>query len=388
MKRRYWIRTLWHMGALVVGMMAVFLCLTVVPVLARQAEGAGADLPVDEDSYFNYLPLVVKYYPPLPRTPVLTPIYVMDMGRPYTLTWQSASPDIPSLHYTIQESVDGSFAVPTVYTTSDPFYYMADQAFSPRYYRVRAQNLWGESGWSNTEIMRFGQYHDYFDDPRSGWQPRRTSAPDIGVMKAAYINRDLQTMVADRFDFAIFSPMVPAPALPYRLVLRTRIIHKVNEVSYGIAFGGNEGAFCTVQRANATDPNGCFSHYYRLNVIWAGNYLKFNVVRVDRHGPRGKGISEELLGFGNLSGSGRDPAQWHTWEIWVYEDRFALYVNGDFIAWIPASKYTQEPYYGIFSSTYEYNYAHFKHSHFYVEPIPQVVPPNAYVLQPEAYTSR
>lgn len=388
MKQRYFIKALWFMGVLMVGM--IFLCLAVVPVMASQTEGAGEGLmvDVDEESYFAYLPLVAKYYPPLPRTPVLEPIYVTDLGQPYTLTWESTSPETPDLYYTIQESADGSFTAPVVYTTSEQFFQVTECAFAPHYYRVRAQNSWGESAWSNTEIVRFAQYHDHFDDPRSGWQPRRTSAPDIDVMKAAYINSDLQTMVADRFDFAIFSPMVPAPALPYRLVLRTRIIHKVNEVSYGIVFGGNNGTFCSVQRVNATDPNGCFSHYYRLNVIWAGNYLKFNVARVDRHGSRGEGISEELLGFGNLSSSGYDPAGWHTWEIWVYEDRFALYVNGDFIAWIPASKYTHEPYYGIFSSTYEYNYAHFKHAHFYVEPIPQVVPPNAYVLQPEAYASR
>lgn len=384
MKRRYFIKALWFMGALMVGM--IFLCLAVVPVMASQTEGAGEGLmvDVDEESYFNYLPLVAKHYPPLPQTPVLAPIYVRDLGHPYILTWQLASPDVPNLYYTIQESSDGSFSAPAVYTTSDLFYQMTQQAFTSHYYRVRAQNSWGESAWSNTEIVRFAQYHDHFEDPRSGWRPRRTSAPDISEMWASYTDGYLETMVEDRFDFAIFSPMAPAPELPYRLVLRTRIIHKVNEVSYGIVFGGNQGTFCLVEREEATDPNGCFSHYYRLNVIWAGGYLKFNVARVDRHGSRGEGISKELLGFGNLSGSGRDPAQWHTWEIWVYEDRFALYVNGEFIAWISATNYTHEPYYGIFSSTYEYNGAHFKHSHFYVGPVPPVVPPEAYALEPEA----
>ncbi len=384
MKQRYFIKALWFMGALMVGM--IFLCLAIVPVMAKQTEGAGEGLmvDVDEESYFNYLPLVAKNYPPLPQTPVLAPIYVMDLGHPYTLTWQSASPDVPNLYYTIQESSDGSFSAPAVYTTSESFYPMTRETFNSYYYRVRAQNSGGESEWSNIEFVRFAQYHDNFKDPRSGWQPRRTSSPDIDEMWALYIDDDLQTMVGDKFDFTIFSSMVPAPELPYRLVLRTRIIHKVNEVSYGIVFGGNKGTFCTVEREEATDPNGCFSHYYRLNVIWAGNYLKFNVARVDRHGLRGEGISEELLGFGNLSGLGRDPAQWHTWEIWVYEDRFALYVNGDFIAWIPAKKYNHAPYYGIFSSTFEYNYAHFKHAYFYVEPIPPVVPPEAYALQPEA----
>ena len=192
-------------------------------------------------------------------------------------------------------------------------------------------------------------------------------------MKIAYTGHELETLVADKFDFAIFSPMVPAPAIPYRIRMMSRVIHKVNETSYGIAFGGNGGTFCRIERDNAADPDGCFSHYYRLNVIWAGNYLKYNVSRVDSHGDRGEGISEELRGFSNVDG--RDPADWQTWDIWVYEDRFGLSVNGEFMAWIYDTTYLNDPYYGIFSSTYEYNNAHFQHTLYYVEPItPEMSP--------------
>jgi hypothetical protein len=322
-----------------------------------------------DDDFHVYLPWIVRRWPPIPYPPLLESAGDLVLYTPYTLTWSVPASESPVFSYTLQESLSPDFSNPLDYTASVTTYSAARQAAGTYYYRVQGYNTWGPGEWSNVEAVPLYTLLDSFDDPATGWSPRRTSAPDIDLMVASYIAGELQTMVGDKFDFAIFSPMQSAPATPYSLKMRTKIIHKVNEVSYGIAFGGNAGTFCTVERANATDPSGCFSHYYRLNVVWAGNYLKYNVKRVDYHDASGAGRGEELLGFGNLTGYGYDPADWHNWEIQVYNNGFGIYMNDHFLAWISDTTYLNDRYYGIFSSTYEYNYAHFQHAYFDVVPL-------------------
>ncbi len=323
--------------------------------------------------HFMYLPALFHRDPPLPYAPELAPISVAGLFEPYTLTWRIDVSDIPVSHYVIQVSDDINFVNPIAYTSTITEYRVTGYANRVYYYRVQAYNTWGSGPWSNIESVQFLTYRDNFNDPSTGWAPRRTSSPDLDLMTLSYTGHEVETMVADMFDFAIFSPMVPALPKPYRIRLMTKIRHEVNEVSYGIVFGGNQGDFCGVTRASAKDPNGCFSHYYRLNAIWAGGYMKYNVSRVDEHGDRGQGVSEEVRGFVNVVN--RDPDDWHTWDIWVYEDRFGLSVNGKFIAWMYDTTYLAESYYGIFSSTFEYNFAHFAHTLYYVEPITEDLDP-------------
>lgn len=340
-----------------------------------------------DEGCFVYLPLVLRRWPPLPYAPVLSPIASPVLDAPYVLSWSAdLSREVePFLFYTIEEAATPNFANSTVYIA--PFTYTSTLVFSSYvitkpigtvgtyYYRVRAHNTWGAGAWSNVQAANISTYIDRFDHPQTGWQARRTSSPDIGLMQAYYVDGNLETFVRDLFDFAIFSPMYTAPSTPYSLQVRTRVIHKVNEVSYGLAFGGNRGTLCEVQRDVATNPEGCFSHYYRINVIWAGNYLKYNVSRIDGHDDRGRGISTELRGFYDLSGVIADPADWQLWEVRVYDDGFAIYLNDRYMAWIADTTYLHDPLYGIFSSTYEYNNAHFQHYMFYVVSIDQASHP-------------
>ena len=189
-------------------------------------------------------------------------------------------------------------------------------------------------------------------------------------MAADYGSGHLVTRVEDRFDFVIFSPMRPAPEPPYSLKMRTDILHKANLTSFGIVFGGNKGEMCEVTRWNASSPEGCFSHYYRLNVIWGG-YLKAGLARIDGH----EGIADGADGIGeNWGYSALDwwearVEDWNEWEVRVYDNGFEAYVNGHRIAGRGDTTYIRDPYYGIFSSTNEYNGARFVHDYFYVEPL-------------------
>jgi hypothetical protein len=341
-------------------------------ILTESLSSDKAD-PSDLDPVY-YFPVVMVNWPPMPPTPVLHDIHNPIWDRDYVVDWyEPLSPKTATvMSYTLQESFDSTFADVTSYqvlTPSVPF--LIDQkpwgTMGYVHYRVKAHTLWGDGPWSDTESALLLSRSDDFNYPQTGWTARRTSAPDLAAMKSWYQYGRLVTGVEDRFDFGIFSPMQEAPEPPYRIAMRSDIIHIANETSYGIVFGGNKGEFCHVERANAQSADGCFSHYYRLNVIFGG-YYKYLVTRVEGHSERGKGEGKDLMpNYAYFSTS--DPTYWQTWEIRVYDNGFALYGNDEYLLWFPDTTYINDPYYGIFSSTYEYNGARFKHEYFRVEPL-------------------
>lgn len=325
-----------------------------------------------------HLPIIMRRWPPVPYAPILAGTGDPLWDAPVRLDWAAEAPLVtyPIETYTVEESLSSDFSTAdsyTVLTTSVPYTVPAKPfgTMGTYFYRVRAQNAWGPSEWSNVVSALLLSQRDEFTHPETGWAPVRTSYWDLETMAADYGANDLVTRVEDRFDFAIFSPLRPAPEPPYAIKMRTQILHKANETSFGIVFGGNEGSFCGVTRWNAADPNGCFSHYYRLNVIWGG-YLKVSLSRIDEHagiagGGQGSGDSG---GYSALDWWEARADGWNEWEIRVYDTGFEAYVNGYYIGGRGDTLYLQDPYYGIFSSTYEYNGARFVHDYFYVEPLP------------------
>ena len=318
--------------------------------------------------YLAYLPLIFKRWPPIPYAPHLYEIHKQPLDNAYTLTWSIAASDTP-VTYTLQESTSPDFSSPTSYTSPITAYQVTGKDIGLYYYRVQGNNVWGPGEWSNTQSAAVLSRHDDFNNPITGWTVRRTSSPYLHLATAFYRDGKLQTGLNDRFDFAIFSPMIEAPPPPYRIVLRTRITHLGNELSYGIVFGGNGGTVCPVDRSTAGNSAGCFKHYYRLNVVWGG-YLKYDVKRIYGHDPqKGGGRGVELVSTKDV----RDRTStdgWNVWEIRVYEDGFEVYVNGSLLKRVNDTTYIHEPYYGIFISTYEYNGATFEHEFFYVDPLP------------------
>lgn len=284
------------------------------------------------------------------------------------------------------------FSIFIDYTSTLTSYTVSDRLPGQHYYRVRAHNRWGRGPWSNvvsTSVV-VPTFWDDFVDPTTGWLARRTSAPDLGAIYSYYSTCTnnysegcLLTSVEDKFDFGIFSPMYEAPPPPYQIGLSTRIINKANLVSYGIVFGANDGTLCSIERDNAGDPNGCFYHYYRLNAIWGGDYLKYGLKRVDYHSGgedgRGKGFGVDLVPYKRLEDWKAHANSLNSWQIFVYEDGFSVYVNGNNLGWTYDSTYVHEPLWGIFSSTNEYNVSKWEHDYFYVAPfspgrMPQALP--------------
>lgn len=103
--------------------------------------------------YRTYLPLVLKCYPAIvPATPVLNVIDNSDYDGNYTVSWQPAS---GAETYTLQEATNPGFTgAATVYTGSDTAWSAMNKPVGMYYYRVRATNCAGNSGWSTTQQTR------------------------------------------------------------------------------------------------------------------------------------------------------------------------------------------------------------------------------------------
>lgn len=110
--------------------------------------------------YRVYLPLVMKRWPPIPYTLVLNSIYNPDNDGNYTVSWNPA--DLADT-YTLQEATAANFSgAVTRYTGASTSWSATDKAVNTYYYRVKATNSWGDSGWSNVEQTTVL--------PPAGWQ--------------------------------------------------------------------------------------------------------------------------------------------------------------------------------------------------------------------------
>lgn len=98
-----------------------------------------------------YLPLVLKRWPPVPYKPSLNVIQGADDGN-YTVNW-SELPSRLANTYTLQESTDATFTenVNDVCITALQSCAINGKLAGTYYYRVRGQNSWGNSEWSNVQ---------------------------------------------------------------------------------------------------------------------------------------------------------------------------------------------------------------------------------------------
>lgn len=98
-----------------------------------------------------YLPIIMKLWPPIPDIPVLPSISNPDGDGNYTVSWNPAA---RATSYTLEEDDHSAFTSPTMqYSDSGTSWAASGKEIGTYYYRVRASNSWGNSGWSNVQSV-------------------------------------------------------------------------------------------------------------------------------------------------------------------------------------------------------------------------------------------
>ncbi len=108
---------------------------------------------VDEcsDRFTIHLPIITKLWPPVPDIPMLYHIINPDEDGNYIVCWSTAA---RATSYTLEEDDNSAFSSPTTrYSGSETCWTASDKETGTYYYRVRASNSWGNSGWSNVESV-------------------------------------------------------------------------------------------------------------------------------------------------------------------------------------------------------------------------------------------
>ncbi len=103
------------------------------------------------DNWLMYLPVVSENAGPPASPPVLDGISNPDGDGTYSVSWSAVS---RASSYTLEEDTDAAFSTPrAAYSGSDTSETITGQEVGTYYYRVRASNAWGTSGWSNVESV-------------------------------------------------------------------------------------------------------------------------------------------------------------------------------------------------------------------------------------------
>lgn len=319
-----------------------------------------------------HLPLTVKRWPPYPYTPTLNPIDNADGDENYSVSWAYNYDDIPSVapnYYELLESTDlvnwGTLAgCPPESPADRTSCSITGKNDDTYYYIVRGRNSYNLfSPWSNVEsatVVPPG-FRDDFGSSHANWKWRRGDDIDeTSNFIAQYKDGKLYTGLVGSYDFGVLSPMVEAPEPPYMIKTRFRLVDNEtvgdrsmdirNGTTFGVVFGGNGGSPCPANRDTAKNT-GCFSHYYRVMLIWAEDQsdgFRWNFKRMDYHDPDDDGKAKEGTKYGDgFVDVGTGDGDWH--EIWieVTTTRIKIYVDGIGLASTTDMRFIDDPYFGL-----------------------------------------
>ncbi|HDQ71708.1 MAG TPA: hypothetical protein ENN19_06380, partial [Chloroflexi bacterium] len=99
--------------------------------------------------YKVYLPLTIRNWPPVPGTSVLNTITAPGPSTTYRIDWD---PAIRADTYILERATHGNFSdTEEVYSGPNTSHTVDSEGMARYYYRVKARNSWGDSGWSNAQ---------------------------------------------------------------------------------------------------------------------------------------------------------------------------------------------------------------------------------------------
>lgn len=323
-----------------------------------------------------FLPVI---YAPLPIPTINTTR--PNSSNAWTLSWNSVG---SGFTYEVEESTSADFATATITAVAGTSLLVDKEPSKTNiyYHRVRSVSETGRSGWSNV-VSVVSAYRDDFTTA-SNWGMRRTT--NLDKVFNFYENGWMVVSVVDKWDWGIFSPMAPAPEVPYAFEYRGQAANLGNLLSHGPIIGADwTGAPCpdfsslsgVYQHAN------CFNHFYNYNVI-LGNRADYADMKLLLESVGLLVWCPEcgLSPMKRLSASGGNAALlerpldtalsadgWNVYRIEVRETGLEYFVNGSSMAFINDTSWINDPYFGIFASTDEYNNSTWRIDYVLVEPL-------------------
>ena len=211
--------------------------------------------------------------------------------------------------------------------------------------------------------------------PGSNWVVRRMSYLEKTYAKYGTGNEAgyLILIVDDKWDWLVASPLAPAPTVPYVIEYRSRVHDPANLVSGGMAFGGDWNFDACPEYGNVYQTDNCFNHFYNFNYIYYGAIkLQYEQVNKLEWCPSCGGSPLKRIGPTNVidniigNGSAKD---WHIYRVEVRADGAHLYIDGNFKKNFPDTSYINDPYFGVFASTWEYKPSIWFFDYFQVTPL-------------------
>ena len=339
---------------------------------------------LDNSKFLVYMPIIFKYWPPIPYAPTLNDVQITDGDNDLRVSWtySDGSASIPDpTEYQLQEATDASFTQSVVdYPTNNAYKVFVDHPGGTYYYRVRGKNTYGYGSWSAVKSISLANTSYYFDDGTEGWEITRSDEATDSDQLRDPVERNglLYHLIFGSWDFSILSPMEEAPSVPYTIEAKVDIIDSESVgdgdytaksgQGYGIIFGGNGGSPCPADRY---DAGGCLDHYYRLLVVYdQGNgSLKWSLKRIEGHESDGTARGTSLVGWRTVSGVSYSPTGWNTWRIEVEADNdIKIYLNDHRLKTVNDDDFINDPYFGVLLESTEFGEVGAKWDYFTVEP--------------------
>ena len=269
-----------------------------------------------------YLPLVTKNWPPIPATPALHAIDNADGDGAYTVNWGEAT---LADTYILQEDDNTAFSSPQeVYNSSGLSWTAMGKSAGAYYYRVKAHNSWGDSGWSTVQAAFVAPDTFYAVEDASALQgaPNLNDGSDL-TMWVGYdhcpdsingVNRGLV-----KFDVSSIPAGMPIDSATLHLYLAGScdLDNRTHTVtSYRITNNWTEGTVTWNTQPSIAEAHGSGTvasqswGWYTLDVTglvrgWANqHYPNYGLML---RGPEGSGNDSARLSFATSEASGYEP---------------------------------------------------------------------------------